>query len=82
MHDRPETLDALQVALDVDRPDGAEVAAWRDRYVDANDGAQPLVNLCVEYLHERRLCYSCGGPADRLVLGEFPWVCASCDTDG
>lgn len=38
-----------------------------------------MVELCVEELHSRKLCYSCGLDADRLVNGEFPWVCRGCE---
>lgn len=73
----PSSLPALQVALSENRP-GPQIAAWRDHYVTLGDAGLPLVEMCVDELHARQLCYSCGAPADRLVLDDFPWVCGDC----
>lgn len=75
----PDTLAELQVALSVGEPDGTRIAAWRDTYLETLNAPEPFVELCVDELHSRQLCYSCGRPADRLVNGEFPWVCAPCE---
>lgn len=76
----PASEGDLEVALSLDDPSGPTVAAWRDMYLDQqHPDVVALVDLCVGYLHERRLCYSCGRPADRLVDDEFPWVCGRCE---
>lgn len=75
----PPTLDTLQVSLSIDDPSGPQVAAWRDEYLTRGREFGSLVELCVEDLHERRLCYSCGKPATRLVLDDFPRVCVACE---
>lgn len=79
MTEPPGTLSELQVALSLDAPDGPQVAAWRDHYLANLPSPGALVDSCVEDLHERRLCYSCGKPADHLVADEFPWACSACD---
>lgn len=77
--DPPANLHELQVALSLDDVPGPLVAAWRDQYVEQDEPGPAMVELCVEELHSRKLCYSCGLDADRLVNGEFPWVCRGCE---
>lgn len=77
MQQPPSDLPSLQVALDLDDPDGPKVARWRDDYVQRQEGGD-LVDMCLEYLYQRRLCYSCGQPGDSLVHDEDPWVCNAC----
>lgn len=74
----PRFLTALQVALSDEKP-GPQIASWRDHYMSMGDAGLPLIELCVEELHARQLCYSCGRPADLLVLDDFPWACGDCE---
>ena len=48
----------LQVVLDLDQPKGWIVAAWRDIFAD--HGQADEVDMCLEYLTDQRLCWSCG----------------------
>lgn len=73
----PETVEELQVAIDVDHPDGLVLAAWRDEY--ASDRREPnpyhfLIDLCLDELRERFECWSCGRPAVETTDGDLP-VC-------
>ena len=77
----PPTLEDLQVVVSLDAPSGATIAMWHNEYCEAGPAFVPMLNLCVTCLHERGLCYACGEPGDRLVAGDFPWVCASCELE-
>ena len=64
----PADLAHLQVVLDLDQPKGWIVAAWRDIFAD--HGQSDEVDLCLEFLTDRRLCWDCGdfGVAERDLL--------------
>ena len=73
----PQTLEELQVAIDLDHPDGLVLAAWRDEY--AADGRDPnpyhhLIDLCLDELRERFECWNCGRQAVDTRDGDLP-VC-------
>lgn len=67
----PRSTADLQVSIELDEPSGPAIASWRDQYVERGDAWLPLVELCVDELHRRKLCYSCGLEADRLVNENF-----------
>lgn len=76
----PQTLEELQVAIDVDQPDGLVLAAWRDEY--AADLREPspyhyLIDLCLDELRDRFECWSCGRPAKDTTDDDLP-VCTHC----
>ena len=73
----PPDIGDLQVVLDLDEPKGWVVARWRDAYADADDGH--AVDMAVEFLSARRLCWNCGD--DGVMKREhLPW-CVACDSN-
>lgn len=76
----PETLEDLQVALDVDKPDGQVLAAWRDAYAADTRDPNPYhhhVDLCLDELRVRSACWDCGRPAADMTDDDLP-VCSHC----
>lgn len=73
----PQTLEELQVAIDLDHPDGLVLAAWRDEYASDRRDPNPrhfLIDRCLDELRERFECWSCGRPAVETTEGDLP-VC-------
>ena len=73
----PQTLEELQVAIDLDHPDGLVLAAWRDEYASDRRDPNPyhfLIDLCLDELRERFECWSCGRPAVETTESDLP-VC-------
>ena len=73
----PQTLEDLQVAIDLDHPEGLVLAAWRDEYAADERDPNPyhfLIDLCLDELRERFECWSCGRPAVDTANGDLP-VC-------
>ena len=76
----PETLEELQVAIDIDRPEGLVLAAWRDAYAADRRDPNPYhhhIDLCLDELRARFECWSCGRPAVTTTDDDLP-VCAGC----
>ena len=73
----PQTLEELQVAIDLDHPDGLVLAAWRDEYAADQRDPNPyhhLIDLCLDELRERFECWSCGRAAVETAADDLP-VC-------
>lgn len=70
----PLDAEHLQVVLDLDDPKGWVVARWRDSYADHDQMFE--VDMCLEHLTDRRLCWNCGdlGVAERDHL----FWCVAC----
>lgn len=62
--------------LDLDEPKGWVVALWRDIYAD--HGQTLEVDLCLVYLTDQHLCWSCGDLGSTERDGLFS--CAACLT--
>lgn len=76
----PESLEALQIAINVDEPDGIQLAAWRDAYVADPREPNPYhhhIDLCLDELRFRFECWNCGRPAIASTDDDLP-VCAGC----
>lgn len=76
----PESLEDLQVRIDVDGVDGITLAAWLDVYAeDSHDPSRYLVHIdrCLARLVARFECTTCGRPAVGLDRDDVP-VCATC----
>jgi hypothetical protein len=72
--DPPLDAERLQVVLDLDDPKGWVVAAWRDIYADHGQALE--VDMALEALADRHLCWNCGdlGVAERDDL----FWCVAC----
>ncbi|RYC10550.1 hypothetical protein [Nocardioides zhouii] len=76
----PESLEDLQIRIDVDGVDGITLAAWLDVYAaDSRDPSPYLVHIdrCLARLVARFECTTCGRPAVALDDDDMP-VCATC----
>jgi hypothetical protein len=76
----PESLEELQVRIDLDGASGIVLAAWRDFY--AADPREPSpyhhhIDLCVDELRRRFECWNCGRSAAEVTTHDLP-VCSTC----
>lgn len=77
---QPETLEELQVTIDLDKPEGPLLAAWRDLYAADPRDPNPYRHhaaLCVDELRVRFECWNCGESAAVLIEDDLP-VCRIC----
>lgn len=76
----PESLEDLQVRIDLDDTSGIVLAAWRDAYAADRREPNPYhhhVDLCLDELRVRFECWNCGRPAVDMTDDDLP-VCSPC----
>lgn len=75
----PETLEDLQVAIELDQPDSQVIAAWRDAYAEDLRTPNPYhhhIGFVLDQLGRRGACWDCGRPAETTINDML--VCTSC----
>lgn len=76
----PESLEELQVRIDLDGVDGIVLAAWRDAYAADSGDPNPFhhhIDLCLDELRRRFECWNCGRAASDMSRDDLP-VCSTC----